>query len=110
MKTSLTSVLLAIALGLWVLRAQIPPRNPSVERHPVGTVSYLPYVDAKRILEDLPQSLVPAELRVQMPQLPDSAWAVWVSRRDAEIRSRVARGDEDSIINLLLFGTTFTNQ
>ena len=31
-----------------------------------------------------------------------------VSRRDLEIRARLQRGDEDSIVNFLLFGTTFT--
>jgi len=33
-----------------------------------------------------------------------------VSRRNLEIRARLERGDEDSIINLLLFGTTFTKR
>ena len=29
-------------------------------------------------------------------------------RRDAEIRARLAQGDEDSVVNLWLYGTTFT--
>ena len=37
-------------------------------------------------------------------------WPGWVSRHDAEIRARLDRGDEDSIINLLLFGVTFTTR
>src|SRR4029077_2323022 len=32
------------------------------------------------------------------------------SRRDREIRARVARGEEDSVVNFLLFGVTFTKQ
>jgi hypothetical protein len=34
---------------------------------------------------------------------------MWLSRRDAEIRGRVERGDEDSLVNLMLFGTSFTS-
>jgi hypothetical protein len=33
-----------------------------------------------------------------------------VVRSDAQTRARLARGDEDSLINLLLFGTVFTGQ
>jgi hypothetical protein len=33
-----------------------------------------------------------------------------VSRRDTEIRARLAEGDEDSVINFLLFGVSFTTQ
>src|SRR5207237_6879094 len=38
----------------------------------------------------------------------ESGWPGWVARRNAAIRGRVEQGDEDSLINLLLFGTTFT--
>ncbi|HQR40688.1 MAG TPA: class I SAM-dependent methyltransferase, partial [Blastocatellia bacterium] len=40
----------------------------------------------------------------------EAAWNTWVAQRDAEIRDRLTRGDEDSIVNFLLFGTTFTRQ
>ena len=33
-----------------------------------------------------------------------------MSQRDAEIRARLAAGDEDSVITFLLFGVTFTSQ
>jgi hypothetical protein len=37
-----------------------------------------------------------------------AAWPEWVRLRDSEIRSRVSQGDEDSLVNLWLFGTSFT--
>src|SRR5207247_1843359 len=40
----------------------------------------------------------------------ESAWPAWVSQHDAKIRARLERGDDDSIVNLLLFGVTFTTQ
>jgi hypothetical protein len=37
-------------------------------------------------------------------------WPAWVAQRDADIRARVAEGDEDSVVNLLLYGTSFTRR
>ena len=69
--------------------------------------SPIPYSEAKPILERLAASL-PPELAGKSASELESAWAEWVSRRNLEIRARLERGDEDSIVNFLLFGTTFT--
>ena len=37
------------------------------------------------------------------------AWDAWIRSRDAEVRSRIDRGIEDSISNLILYGTSFTS-
>ena len=37
-------------------------------------------------------------------------WNAWERQQDKLIRSRLAQGDLDSMINLLLFGTSFTTQ
>lgn len=48
------------------------------------------------------------------PGLPGSeireseAWDTWIRARDAEVRGRIDRGIEDSISNLILYGTSFT--
>jgi hypothetical protein len=36
------------------------------------------------------------------------AWEAWIRARDAEVRGRIDRGIEDSISNLILYGTSFT--
>jgi hypothetical protein len=36
------------------------------------------------------------------------AWDAWVRNEDREVRARIDRGVEDSISNLVLYGTTFT--
>src|SRR5258708_7480934 len=42
-------------------------------------------------------------------ELPDAnTWDQWVRERDREIRGRIDRGVEDSISNLILYGTSFT--
>jgi len=37
-----------------------------------------------------------------------AAWDAWVRKQDREVRGRIERGVEDSISNLVLYGTSFT--
>ena len=39
-----------------------------------------------------------------------AAWAEWVRNHDTAVRDRVARGELDSLVNLWLFGTSFTTR
>src|SRR5262245_16399934 len=71
--------------------------------------SYVPYTDAQPILEALAEDL-PAELKGQSADQLKTGWAAWVARRDADIRQRLIQGDEDSLVNVLLFGSSFTKQ
>jgi hypothetical protein len=52
----------------------------------------------------------PAALRAAVSSADEAGWQVWLKARDADIRSRVAAGDEDSVVNLMLYGTRFTRQ
>src|SRR6185436_19235613 len=74
--------------------------------HAAGETMPLPYAEAKPILEQL-KARLPAELAGPEADL-DAVCPAWVARRNAAIRGRVEQGDEDSLINFLLFGTTFT--
>jgi hypothetical protein len=69
----------------------------------------LSFEDAQPVLTALSGTL-PAELRLQDAPTLRTRWAEWVKRQDAETRGRVERGDDDSVVNLLLFGTSFTKQ
>ncbi|MEO7271456.1 MAG: hypothetical protein ABIX28_06815 [Vicinamibacterales bacterium] len=40
----------------------------------------------------------------------DGDWSAWLKARDRDIRARIAAGDEDSVVNLMLYGTGFTRQ
>src|SRR5688572_9348355 len=40
----------------------------------------------------------PADLRGRTPQEMASLWPAWVERHDREVRARLARGDEDSLV------------
>src|SRR3974390_1461176 len=37
-----------------------------------------------------------------------ASWDLWVREQDREVRARIERGVEDSISNLVLYGTSFT--
>lgn len=71
---------------------------------PASKVSYITYEEARPIIEAMSEAL-PPELRTTDSS---ASWTRWVAHRDAEIRARLAQGDEDSLINFLLFGTSFT--
>jgi hypothetical protein len=96
---------------LFLLVGLIAPAAPNaalVEQTPRGKVSYITYDEAKPIFAAL-GDVLPADLRGASPQDLPARWTRWVVRRDAEIRARVIQGDEDSLVNFLLFGTSYTN-
>ena len=100
----MVSFLLIIALVL--AAALAPPRSSSAQVRQRETVT-IPYSEAEPLFALLAPN-VPTELRRMSPAELRDAWSAWLGRRNAEIRARVARGDEDSLVNLWLFGTSFT--
>jgi hypothetical protein len=67
---------------------------------------YLSLADARPILDSFA-----AELPAGLGSPPDFAsWSMWQAAHDKEIRARLKRGDADSIVNLVLFGASFTAQ
>jgi hypothetical protein len=44
------------------------------------------------------------------PAQMEAAWPAWIERRDREIRARLEQGDEDTLVNWMLFGTSFTSR
>jgi hypothetical protein len=67
--------------------------------------SFASFASVRPILQALP-SQVPPELR----GADESRWIGWSRRRDEAIRARLEQGDLDSMVNLLLLGTSFTRQ
>src|ERR1700757_2117817 len=75
-------------------------RNASEQHYPI-----LPFATVRTVLQGLANEL-PAELR----EPNESKWNAWAQREDGAIRARLEQGARDSMINLLLFGTSFTDQ
>ncbi len=63
------------------------------------------YASVKPVL-DQPSELLPAELR----NPNEARWRAWSQGQDKAIRARLQQGDLDSMVNLLLYGTSFTKQ
>jgi hypothetical protein len=70
---------------------------------------FLSYAQAEAVIQSFADEL-PAELKGHSPAELQKLWPEYVSRHDRETRDRLAQGEEDSLNNLLLFGTSFTSQ
>ncbi|HST11874.1 MAG TPA: hypothetical protein VLL05_15970 [Terriglobales bacterium] len=55
------------------------------------------------------QASLPAQLKASIP-LHTADWWAWVQANDRDIRTRLERGEVDTLINLLRFGVTFTRE
>jgi hypothetical protein len=99
----------SLILVVLVLRFIVPGDARQAAGPPAATTRIdLAFADAKPIIETLREEFLPAELRAETNAERAASWAAWVARHDRDIRARLDRGDEDSIVNLLLFGVTFT--
>ena len=73
-----------------------------------NSLQYLSFAEAQPLLRAAAANL-PAELSGPSP-LTAQRWADWMHKEDAEIRARLDRGEEDTLVNLLRFGVTFTKE
>lgn len=67
--------------------------------------AFLSFADARPAL-DAQHGNLPAELH----NATEARWNAWARQQDKTIRARLEQGDLDSMVNLLLFGTSFTRQ
>ena len=75
---------------------------------PAQAPQYVTFSAAQPILKSYLNSL-PVELKPN-GQPTAAAWDAWVRRNDQEIRTRLERGEEDTLTNLLRLGVTYTKQ
>lgn len=85
-------------------RAAAAPQDPP---SPPSPTRYIPFGEASTLVRQLRTELLPADLRGLDEAALAARWADWVERHDAAIRARLPRGDEDTVVNLLFFGTSF---
>ena len=92
------------AVALTVLCACITP-SVLVQSQVVA----IPFADVRPVVQELKTDL-PAEFAGVDVDSIERIWPRWRSRRAAAMALRLAQGDEDSLVNFLLFGTSFTRQ
>lgn len=102
-------ILLFTLLVIYPLALCRPLSAQRQHAKPQQQAVYISFADARPVLSALDEILSP-ELKGKTEQELAALWPSWVRQRDNEIRARLAQGDEDSLINLLLFGTSFTKQ
>jgi hypothetical protein len=70
---------------------------------------FVRFAEARAMLTELARAL-PADLSPLSPTELEQAWPSWIERHDREIRARLEQGDDDTLVNWLLFGTSFTSR
>lgn len=90
--------LAVLAAACFLSAAEIAPR-----------VQFIPYSDAKVIFDGLPAA-IPKPFRGMSSEERGAAWSKWIAERDRQNRARLEQGEEDTLTNFLLFGTSFTHQ
>jgi hypothetical protein len=70
---------------------------------------YVRFAEARPVVAELSGRL-PAELNNLSDAQKEAAWPGWIEAHDRQVRARLEQGDEDTIINWMLFGTSFTSQ
>lgn len=73
-----------------------------------GRIEFIPLESAQPVLEGMSDAL-PPDLKAAGP-LDATKWSAWVQTKDREVRNRLIRGEEDTLVNLLRFGVTFTKE
>jgi CheR methyltransferase, SAM binding domain len=90
------------AVGVLLLIAAVRP-------HAVAPARFVRFGEARAILTELAGRLPPELAALTSTQL-EGAWPRWIERHDRDIRARLEQGDEDTIVNWMLFGTSFTSK
>jgi SAM-dependent methyltransferase len=95
----LVLALIVGAAGVWLFAhfRDVQPRT--------GHRAIVSFTTVRPVLDALADQLPP-----QLREPNEAKWKDWAQREDDAVRARLERGALDSMINLLLFGTSFTTQ
>jgi len=90
------------AVGVSLVVAACGSTRTAIPRH-------VRFAEVRPIVTELGPRL-PSPLGALSDAQREAAWPQWIYAHDQEIRARLEQGDEDTIINWMLFGTSFTSQ
>ena len=76
---------------------------------PIAQGRFVRFTEVRPILTELAGRL-PPELNALTPAQLERAWPDWIARHDRDVRARLEQGDEDTLVNWMLFGTSFTSR
>ena len=98
--------MLALALAV-----SAPEAGGLQRRAAIASPSIRPttWAEARPIVERL-EGRLPRSLAEIPPAQRRARWPAWLAGQRKALTARIAQGDVDSVVNLLLFGTSFTKQ
>ena len=97
LRAQVSGLRLATVIALTLVFPSVGPAQTRITLEQAGPV-----------LRALEASL-PAPLRNRTAEQLAALWPSWVETHDRDVRARLARGDEDSVVNFWLYGTSFTS-
>jgi hypothetical protein len=100
------AIVLTVALAISVLEAGGLQRSALVRSPSIRPTTW---AEARPIVERLGGAL-PQSLAQIPPAERPARWPAWLAGQRKALTARIAQGDVDSVVNLLLFGTSFTSQ
>jgi SAM-dependent methyltransferase len=100
------SIVLALALAVSILEAGAVQRRAAIASPSIRPTTW---AEARPIVERLGDGL-PRSLAEIPPAQRPARWPAWLAGQRQALTARIAEGDVDSVVNLLLFGTSFTKQ
>jgi hypothetical protein len=89
------------------LAALVASSAPAQEARTSPSRARVTFEQASAVIDTL-RSQLPVALRGRSNREIQQRWLQWAEQHDRDVRARVARGDEDSLVNLWLYGTSFT--
>jgi hypothetical protein len=92
-------VLMVGAAGVWLFAHVRDKQRDAQHRRIISFATVKPLLQAP-----------PNELPPELKEPNEAKWKTWAQHEDDVVRARLEQGALDSMINLLLFGTSFTSQ
>jgi SAM-dependent methyltransferase len=105
---SIELTLLIVAAVSTIMLAAAPSQSTTATAK-ATRVRPIAWSEARPIVERLGGAL-PTSLTQIPPAERPARWTGWLASRRQALAARLAQGDVDSVVNLLLFGTSFTKQ
>ena len=99
----------SVSCWRWVAKVGILLLAGSYAAGAFAPARYVRFAEVRPILAELAASLPPELVNLTEAQR-EARWPAWIEQHDRQVRARLEQGDEDTIVNWLLFGTSFTAQ
>ena len=104
---SVTANYSPLVLGLLRVRSCLPGVLAMLLPASAEAPPFTPYDEARPVVEAMREALPEGLAGLSDDRLAPT-WPAWVRERDRAVRDRLVRGEEDAVVNLLFFGTSFT--